>query len=168
MAHSYDNPEILSMSVYAVEWFQQAQVYDLEKASIIREPVEELQLSGWEARPDSDDGKPPWAQNIRRGIDIPFKRPGYLGSAASAMTLFDPRPRANAGTFAGRSIQKFRESRTISRSDCPLRYADCNSSQPDPFPHWPEHHDLPIPLPRLSKWIQADTFRDIDVHAIHT
>ena len=155
------------MSVYAVEWFPQAKVYDLGKASIVRESVEDLQLSRWKTGPDVDVdvGKAPWAQNIRRGIDTPFKRPGYLGSAnPSMMTFFDPRPRPDSGIFAGRSVKKFRESRTISRSDCPLRYADRNSSQPDPFLHWPEHHDFPI---SLSEWIQADAFNDIDVHAIH-
>ncbi|KAE9399306.1 hypothetical protein BT96DRAFT_920249 [Gymnopus androsaceus JB14] len=138
--------------------------------------LENIETSGVkQARnPISDPEKAPWAPtNVRRGRDHPFRAPakrsqsedtlssGFDSDTSSESSFSSGSPRSSSllpplplnipvkGQTAGagsRFIERFRESHTLSR---PVM----------DFPHEVDDHDKPIPKPRLSQWISADTLK---------
>ncbi|KAF5315739.1 hypothetical protein D9611_004603 [Ephemerocybe angulata] len=98
----------------------------------------------------------PWANEvpIRRGKDTPFSVNSTPATMAKALP---PAPKSNASS---RFIERFRESRILSRFELPSLYGTHfmnNGSTPFQPPTSPNHDvDKPIPLPRLSQWVRAD------------
>lgn len=183
MSHIQVCPDIWSETVFSVNWFNH---HDM---TLCPEKGGETLGSGIDAWPRYVDGvatsksclslsddyeKAPWAQstNIRRGVDSPFKQPSPLSSARSSRattpTSLPVAPlRIQARSTAGsRFIEKFRESKVLSRSETPSQYGLHFENRVAPFPPRVEDHDLPIPLPRLSEWIRADAINGISVHTI--
>ncbi|TFK42684.1 hypothetical protein BDQ12DRAFT_288085 [Crucibulum laeve] len=113
----------------------------------------------------------PWAQGakIRRGVDSPFTRKEAMQTssartsttlAGATLPIIPPKPQAKDiprdSPAGSRFIEKFRESRTLSRSETHLQYGTHFITPMSPFPPTIADHDLPIPLPRLSEWVRAD------------
>lgn len=118
----------------------------------------------------------PWARvtNVRRGVDAPFaKRDGGLSTQTSPQSMgekslpltpiYAKMQASKTGTVGSRFIEKFRESRVLSRSETPSQYGShfMTTDYPPVI-----DHDLPIPLPRLSEWVRADALRGINVHTV--
>jgi len=118
--------------------------------------------------------KAPWARsnNIRRGIDMPFKRqesPSTVRSSTSTAIVRLPTMPLDAqgrNTTCSRFIEKIRESHIITRSETPIQNGFHLTSRGDAFPSKVDDHNLPIPLPRLSEWIRADAVKGINVHTM--
>jgi len=182
MTHLQFEADIWTKPVHQVKWFGYAN--SRLKSSEISGPrgedkdtwtkyLEDIESSGArKARnPLVDTEKAPWApSNVRRGRDQPFRNPmSRLDSDTSSSSESDSEPSSpdssprirptfmpplplnipvkgqNAGA-GSRFIERFRESQTISRPVVE-------------FPHEIVDHDKPIPKPRLSQWIRADTLR---------
>ncbi|KAF9456527.1 hypothetical protein BDZ94DRAFT_1275426 [Collybia nuda] len=175
ISHIRVHPNVWFETILTVNWFNQ---YDMTLWPEKGDKVAGSGLGTWYTAPKTpldsshDCEKAPWAQatNIRRGVDSPFKRPN-LSSAApnSCSTTLISLPvaplRIQARNPAGsRFIEKFRESKILSRSGTPSQYGLHFENRVAPFPPRVDDHDLPIPLPRLSEWICADAINDINVH----
>ena len=127
---------------------RQHSVDTLEKAPNTQNPVE----------------KAPWAQGagIRRGVDEPFMRRDDDSSTNTSRTRvpLPERPARMEPTKAlsvgSRFIERFRESRILSRPGQSHFSCDSTTSAATSFPQDVEDHDQPIPLPRLSQWMRAD------------
>jgi len=111
----------------------------------------------------------PWARvnNVIRGVDAPFaKRDGGMSTQTSPRSTGDKTlpltpiymkmQSSKTGTVGSRFIEKFRESRVLSRSETPSQYGShfMTTDYPPVI-----DHDLPIPLPRLSEWVRADALK---------
>lgn len=176
MSHTQMCPDIWSETVFSVNWFNHRDtILSLEKGGeMSASDIDGVMASKSCLKLSDDCEKAPWAQgtNIRRGIDSPFKQPSPLSSARSSRvttpTSLPVAPlRIQARSTAGsRFIEKFRESKILSRSETPSQYGLHFENRVAPFPPRVEDHDLPIPLPRLSEWIRADAINGINVHTI--
>jgi hypothetical protein len=183
MTHRRFEVDIWTKPVYQVKWF--GYTNSRLKSSEISRPrgletdswtryLEDIESSGLrKARnPLPATEKAPWApNNVRRGRDSPFRGPvnkppsnelssGFdsdtcsessfpSSSPRNSNTLLPPRPLnipVKGKTAGSRFIERFRESQTLSRPVVE-------------FPHEVEDHDKPIPKPRLSQWIRADTLK---------
>ncbi|KAF9001861.1 hypothetical protein BDQ17DRAFT_555105 [Cyathus striatus] len=163
-------------SIYSIKWFEghsalergDLRLYYLDDRSSLRTQHEQN-----EKNPEIA----PWAEStkIRRGKDSPFQVADSLESVV--MKHSDDRlpslpPKlptvdiSETARLGSRFIEKFRESRTLSRSESPIQYGAHFTESNSPFPPTVQNHDLPIPLPRLSKWVRADALKGVDVHTI--
>ena len=145
---------------------------DIESTSSHKLKVQSIAIS-------ATDTPAPWARvnNVRRGVDTPFaKRDGGVSTQTSPQSLgdktlpltpiFTKMQSSKTGTVGSRFIEKFRESRVLSRSESPSQYGShfMTADYPPVI-----DHDLPIPLPRLSEWVRADALKGINVHTVpHT
>ncbi|KAF8078047.1 hypothetical protein FPV67DRAFT_1404699, partial [Lyophyllum atratum] len=173
MVHVRPFPDIWTKTVYSIDWFR---IPDCEKG----DNSSHSDADSWArymkdieaARNHVDNStKAPWARNIRRGIDAPFKRSNTSSAATSPSTALTSLPvaplRVQSRTIAGsRFLEKFRDSSRITRSESLSQFATQSPTQSGPFPPRVDNHDLPIPLPRLSEWIRADAINGISVHSI--
>jgi hypothetical protein len=178
MTHTRFEAEIWTKPVYQVKWF--GYTNSRLKSSDVGGPrsVPGMENDSWtrylndiesvgvpQARnPALDNEKAPWAPtNVRRGRDSPFRTPVKResdNSDASSDSSFSIGPRESAPLpplplsvqvkggkpIGSRFIERFRESQMLSRPSAPA--IDQAYS-----------HDKPIPRPRLSQWMSADTFR---------
>jgi len=112
----------------------------------------------------------PWAKtsNFRRGVDHPFKLSDNNSSGRTSQTSLPcpplnirPKDTFHDTPIASRFIERFRTSWTEPHTEIPSIYG---SGSPIilPFPPVIIDHDLPIPLPRLSEWLRADTLNIMD------
>ncbi|KAF8921400.1 hypothetical protein CPB85DRAFT_1450891 [Mucidula mucida] len=122
-----------------------------------------------------DIEKAPWAQNadIRRGRDSPFTvrdDDSSTNSSRTRITLPErpaaPVPATPSSTAGSRFIERFRESRMLTRQGKSHFSMDSDISAITPFPRDIDDHDQPIPLPRLSEWMRADAKKGVSVHTI--
>jgi hypothetical protein len=114
---------------------------------------------------DSMEETIPWVGTpIRRGVDPPFTKPGHTAN----QSLTSPPPRADLptypnqtaapiGTAGSRYLEKFRESSVLSRTESLAQYTTHYLTHKGSFPSSVADLDKPIPLPRRSEWIKADT-----------
>jgi len=132
---------------------------------------------------DRQSTRAPWSKGLatRRGIDVPFAKMGDAAisnrTSPTGSTLLRPPPEAHpkdggpSQREGSRYVELFRESVLppipSSQSDTLSYYGLHLDPRPDsPFPLRVDDHDLPIPLPRLSEWIRADTAKGINVHTV--
>jgi hypothetical protein len=102
----------------------------------------------------NDVEKAPWAAsmsgNIRRGVDQPFARRSDETAVERPESLALPplplRVEPKEKPAGSRFIERFRESQLLSRGA-------------SPFASHIQDHDQPIPLPRLSQWISAESLK---------
>ncbi|KAG6818199.1 hypothetical protein H0H87_000104 [Tephrocybe sp. NHM501043] len=178
-------PEIWTQSIYSIDWFKfryngfldqkGCYILDHETDSWSRY-VKDIE-AGRNSSNDDDTIKAPWARTIRRGIDAPFKSnpPSAVTSPSTTATSFPktaPCPvaplRIQSRNIAGsRFIERFRESARLSRPESVSQMQTASRTRMEPFPPHVDDHDLPIPLPRLSKWMSADDIKGLDVHTIN-
>jgi len=182
MAHKHFYPDIWKRTVYSIDWFGQPQelpssekvvqnflgssphhdnpyfdYYDDIGSTAVRKKLHRIRDSIEEAIPSG--GAP-----IRRGIDPPFARP----KQTSSYSLPSPPPRLDLpsypnrsadaiGTAGSRYLEKFRESSVLSRTESLTQYTTHYLTHRDSFASFVADLDKPIPLPRRSEWIKADT-----------
>ncbi|GLB35050.1 hypothetical protein LshimejAT787_0206150 [Lyophyllum shimeji] len=174
MVHVPRFPDVWKKDIYSIDWFslrdgcKHGNISDSEIDSWARY-VKDIEA----AAPRADTStKAPWARNIRRGIDAPFKSnpTSATTSPSTTLTSLPIAPlRVQSRTTAGsRFLEKFRESSRLSRSESLSQFATEVATPAEPFPSKVANHDLPIPLPRFSEWIRADTIKGINVHTIPT
>lgn len=110
----------------------------------------------------------PWAQQapIRRGVDTPFSTVTSPTTAVSKNLPPIPAEKAQGGAKGNsRFIEKFRESRILSRFELPSLYGTHftnNGNAPFSMPTSPttnQDADKPIPLPHVSEWVRAEEHR---------
>jgi hypothetical protein len=159
--------DIWSQSPYEIDWFHQGG----GEVSVVRPPPEKKRKShrvvdSWSdfmndvecapierTRPPSPVvDKAPWAENqkVRRGVDNPFARkPEAIPPSTTPPLRIQPKAASQITTSDhSRFLERFCESRTLSRPQSPPQ-----------LNHAVHDHDLPIPLPRLSKWMRADAIQ---------
>jgi hypothetical protein len=122
------------------------------------------------------DEPAPWAKQaapVKRGVDQPFSRTNTpAGTPALATNKgLPPTPLANVAgpksNTSSRFIEKFRESRILSRFELPSLYGNhfmnsfnTNGAPGVLSPTSPKHDmDKPIPLPPTSQWVRAEDIR---------
>jgi len=193
MAHKTLVPDIWRRSIYDVDWFGQLEVKPsneqviqkfLHKSpSYMDDPYcdyyEDIEATAGRKklyRRDSLEDAAPWAITaMRRGVDPPFARTqgqGHTPShSQSSATVFTPLPSvpdktATASNAGGsRFVEKFRESSLLMRVEDPAQYTSHYHARTDSFPPVVVDVDQPIPLPRLSEWVQADGLKGMIVHS---
>ncbi|KAK7467018.1 hypothetical protein VKT23_004080 [Stygiomarasmius scandens] len=171
MTHMQGDADIWSKSIYSVKWFGFSSTKIGPSDVGVPRPKTGFEDDSWttyladiessaarKARyPASDIEKAPWApSNVRRGRDAPFQTPARSDTDTSRQS--SPTPRANdalpplplrvepkASAVGSRFIERFRESQRLSRAGA-FNF----------FPTEVDDHDLPIPLPRFSRWFQAN------------
>jgi len=175
MLHARVQRGIWFMTVHSVGWFGRGEIYDKNEkddkdcafsTDSWTRYLAKMESSRSEISLDHDVEKAPWARTIRRGVDAPFKKQEIpsVTQTSPPDSLRTPLKVQPIRTIAGsRFVEKFRESRTVSRSDRQPQHLE---SQTEPFPRTVEDYDLPIHLPRLSEWIRADAIKGITVHTI--
>ncbi|KAJ7470662.1 hypothetical protein FB451DRAFT_1136071 [Mycena latifolia] len=166
MAHKPMYPAIWSVSASSVDWFvhRTLNADNLEDDSWTRY-LSDIESSAARKQrfapspafgPMTTSEKAPWALNIRRGVDEPFALKPESDTASEARSAklnaaLPPLPlrvETKEGKSAGsRFIERFRESQMITRP----------AKGVTPFPQGVEDHNKPIPLPRWSSWIRADS-----------
>ncbi|KAJ7582900.1 hypothetical protein C8J56DRAFT_235612 [Mycena floridula] len=168
MAHQPTIPDVWSKTVYTVGWFTAGSDSSSPKALISKPMVKpgfendswtlylnNIQSSGVTGKHSIEDvEKAPWATAIRRGVDQPFAQRDADNSSQSSLASKQTSPLPHLpvsaqvqGSPAGsRFIERFRESRTVSRSQIP-------------FVSYVADDNQPIPLPQLSEWLKADALR---------
>lgn len=124
--------------------------------------------------PQPSSESAPWANNIpmKRGVDKPFSVTSAMPTPATTHASLPPTapvPPLKVGgsmktTSSSRFIERFRESRILSRFELPSLYGGHFNSfsppaQTQAFPPTILDHDKPIPKPRLSEWVRADDIR---------
>ena len=176
VAHSRVQADIWHETVYAIQWFNESSV---PKASAKSNEHSDSDFVSSSRPNDLESGqltddyeKAPWAQisKVRRGVDMPFKVQGTLPVRTSTTTTIIrlpivPPSAQGRDTVGSRFVEKFRESQSTFRSSA-LMHGSHLMVHKDPFPPKVDNHDLPIPLPRLSEWIRADTVKGISVHTM--
>lgn len=195
-SHSRVYPNIWKSSVYSIGWFVNPislsggndQCGSPFAASKSRQVVDSWNSYLDDIEAASKDGssnkhprnvrgveKAPWAQDmpIRRGVDSPFAKretaPVQPEIPVAALPLRVQTKGLSQATMGSRFIEKFRESKILSRSESPSTFGlhFLSPVTPSaPFPPSVDNHDLPIPLPRLSEWIRADAMKGISVHTV--
>lgn len=182
--------------MYTVDWFNSSKAFQpQERADIWEEKpheeenpysrylddIESTSSRKLKADISATDIPAPWARvnNVRRGVDPPFATrdgggmstqtsPRSMGEKTLPLTPIYMKMQSSktAGTVGSRFIEKFRESRVLSRSETPAQYG--THFMTTDYPPVVDH-DLPIPLPRLSEWVRADALKGINVHTVpHT
>ncbi|KAJ7098023.1 hypothetical protein B0H15DRAFT_823808 [Mycena belliarum] len=159
-------PEIWSASASSVDWFVHRTLNadslendswtrylsDIESSAARKQRFAASQAfeSTTNERPALPE-KAPWAQNIRRGVDEPFAlkpEPDTPSEARSLNAALPPLPlRVKTKSVGSRFIERFRDSQMLPGG----------AKGTTPFPQRVEDHDKPIPLPRWSSWIRADS-----------
>ncbi|RXW18888.1 hypothetical protein EST38_g6982 [Candolleomyces aberdarensis] len=123
--------------------------------------------------PQPSSASAPWAQSVpmKRGVDKPFSVTSAMPTPATTANSLPPTapvPPLKIGgsqkTSSSRFIERFRESRILSRFELPSLYGSHFNSFSPPaatqaFPSTVFDHDQPIPKPRLSEWVRADDIR---------
>jgi len=173
VAHSRVQADIWHETVYAVQWFNEHRVLktsvksnEHSESDLVSRPND---LESSRQTISDDHEKAPWARisDIRRGVDMPFEVQPVRTSTSTAiigLPIIPPNAQGRE-TVGSRFIEKFRESQSASRSQTPMHGSPLMVHK-DPFPSQVDNHDLPIPLPRLSEWIRADTVKGINVHTM--
>jgi len=177
MAHKYLYSDIWGGSVYGVVWFgRSGNVTSRLTVDPYIDHYEDIENSSTRKRLypiyDPIENIAPWATNrVRRGIDPPFSRQPTNCSTRSLPTgstsdkSFPSYPNKSAKSDTGsRFIEKFRESTLLARSESVEHFVANYQARQDSFPPSVVDIDAPIPLPRLSEWVRADTLRGISVH----
>ncbi|KDR81512.1 hypothetical protein GALMADRAFT_239506 [Galerina marginata CBS 339.88] len=185
MAHKSLYPDIWTRTIYTIEWFGQPQdrvskekiVQDFfrgrpsSKSDPFQEYYEDIESTAGRKKlyaiRNSVEELTPWAPplNVRRGIDHPFTRPqGQTSNASSPikpalnLTLPSfPDRSATIGTAGSRYLEKFRESTVLSRPESSKQFTKHYHAHNNSFALSVADLDKPIPLPRLSEWIRADS-----------
>jgi hypothetical protein len=170
VAHIDIDPDIWHKTVYSIKWFSEVPLRKGEQSSefVAGRCVED---SGVAKEQSHDYEKAPWARssNIRRGVDAPFKTQAPSSSNSSfssnAVTTLPAVPASiqARNTVGSRFIEQLWESQVTSSS---RTTAECHFIGHHHFPPGVDDHDLPIPLPRLSKWVRADAIKGINVHTV--
>jgi hypothetical protein len=167
LTHRRAYDDIWSQSPYEIDWFSQ----DGDRASIVHPSAEFMPhqiVDSWyrfmsdvecapikrKRAPRAVVEKAPWAEDlkVRRGVDNPFARKPEA-SPPSTTTPLRIQPKAasrDPTSDHSRFLERFCESRTLTRPQNPPQVNDAAR-----FPDTVRDHDLPIPLPRLSKWMRA-------------
>ncbi|KAJ6496576.1 hypothetical protein C8R47DRAFT_1114654 [Mycena vitilis] len=178
MLHKSMFPGIWSASALSVDWFVHRALDannmendswtrylgDIESSTMRKQRFansSDSEKAPWaqNIRLKSDLEKAPWAQSIRRGVDEPFsfraesdttseRRSITSTKLNAALPPLPLRVEPKAKPAGSRFIERFRESRITVRS---------SQQVTTPFPSGVDDHDKPIPLPRRSEWIRADT-----------
>ncbi len=187
LAHKNLYPNIWTEYLYDVEWFgqpaQQPSKEEIMEGFFKTMPKNDTEsyfdhfdkIDSTATRkklylPDTIEKSAPGAMpNIRRGVDPPFATKSTVSSPRSAqlppiLPLSLPNRIATLGSFAGstsgsRFIERFRESTVLARSETPNQYVNHYHTRKDSsaFPRSVDDVDQPIPLPRMSKWIKAES-----------
>jgi len=168
LTHRRAYDDIWSQSPYDINWFYQ----DGGKVSIVHPSADSKshQVTDSWSRFMNDDvecaavkkrgpspmiQKAPWAENqkVRRGVDDPFaKKPEASLPLTTPPLRIQPKAASqDASSDRSRFAERFCEPRTLSRPQSPPQFNHAAR-----FPDTVHDHDLPIPLPRLSKWMKAD------------
>ncbi|KIY64229.1 hypothetical protein CYLTODRAFT_493277 [Cylindrobasidium torrendii FP15055 ss-10] len=183
LSHGRDLPTIWITSIYAVPWFNPNCIEYVGQPGTkeLLDPDNDTwtrYLANIASSADTDCEKAEkthWSQSIdiKRGIDSPFMlRDDERLSAVSSFQnrpQRPPRPPTQALSIGSRFVERFRDSRVLSRPPAP-----------PPVPAMRSHfsidtestglgrqtmmsfatdvadHDKPIPLPRHSQWLRAD------------
>ncbi|KAF8654232.1 hypothetical protein AX16_003755 [Volvariella volvacea WC 439] len=98
----------------------------------------------------------PWAQTgqVRRGIDVPFAPKSTHGLIRPiSSTHAHSRSASSFETQTSRFVERFHEPYTMSCQASPL----VSEGRSSPFPDRVEDHNLPIPKPKMSEWVRADS-----------
>jgi len=182
-SHMRAQPGIWSLAVSSVPWFtrcnpdahpEDSHQCHCSKKGDIEAPSDIRQVGV------GPGAQPPWAQrlHIRRGVDRPFAPNKSTSSTSSSQSSPDtdtvpllPPPDAPTQQSrlsqpeGSRFIERFQESQLQPSApwwETPSQYVQF-TPHTDVFPRKIDDHDLPIPLPRLSKWIRADAVRGINI-----
>lgn len=157
--------EVWRRSIYSVDWFSRKSREGDKTISCLHDLESGFRKSVCNIAP--------WAKtsNFRRGVDHPFKLSDNNSSGRTSPTSLPcpplnirPKDALHNTPIASRFIERFRSSQTDSHLEIPSMHASMYGSGSPivPFPPLVIDHDLPIPLPRLSEWIRADTLNIID------
>ncbi|KAF7304798.1 hypothetical protein MKEN_01193900 [Mycena kentingensis (nom. inval.)] len=165
-AHSVYLPEIWSSSAHSVQWFVHKEI-DAKTDDSWTRHLKDIEAEGEKRQPFSLDiameqaalaqaqatlhDKAPWAQDIRRGVDVPFSPtptstpPATPNTDAALDAELPPLPlrvKAKTAAVGSRFLERFRDSWIPARTS--------------PFPTIIADHDKPIPIPENTKWVRAD------------
>jgi len=174
LAHITAYPDIWHRSADSVNWFDLCpQASPKSEEDTWTRYLNEIDSSSSRKKkfPIDDAEKAPWAtRDIRRGVDDPFtKRDDTTPAVPTLPTVPQPaqtKDTQSAKSVRSRFIERFCESKAVSRPDSVSYYGMHFVSQEGPFPSKVENQDLPIPIPRrLSDWIRADKCKGITVHS---
>jgi hypothetical protein len=175
MIHKPMYPKIWSATASSVDWFvhRTLNADNMDDDSWTRYLTDIESSAVRKQKYGSDPEKAPaegnaseklhWVPSIRRGVDQPFvlKREGSSVGSDTSNTrpqcnldaALPPLPlRVETKSPGSRFIEKFRESQILTRGKAA------------PFPPRIEDHDKPIPLPRWSEWIRADSMTALGLH----
>jgi len=168
LTHRRVYDDIWSQSPYEINWFHQ----DSGNVNIVHPSAESKShqaVDSWsrfmndvertpvkrKRAPSLVIDKAPWAENqkVRRGIDNPFARKpeASLPSTTPPLRIQPKAASQDSTSDHSRFLERFCESRSLSRPQSPPQFNHAAR-----FPDAVHDHDLPIPLPRLSKWMRAD------------
>ncbi|KAG1782730.1 hypothetical protein EV702DRAFT_398776 [Suillus placidus] len=117
--------------------------------------------------PSINSTRPAWAKRLelqtRRGVDQPFLTQRL--SPSSSPKVPPPPPKARAREVSGLNDFKYAETFMELQLDKNTSCSTLTPRTPTIFPKRIADPDLPIPRPRLSKWIPADAANVVDLHA---
>lgn len=175
MAHKAVYPDIWIQSVYEIEWFGQALpkervVWDKDSKSGVAPPHCAVEYAPCRKEARDIEKAAPWASpSIRRGVDLPFAtKPTQLGGSPTKtsthaptlpLSLPDRTASGNTNGWSGsRFVERFRESTLLARPETTSQFSSHFHARQDSnsFPGSVVDADQPIPLPRLSEWINAE------------
>ena len=124
-----------------------------------RQPVASGPILFTKGRQSVDATRPDWARQyrVRRGVDTPFVKP--LPNLKEPPVVLVPPPR----THSSQALTSWVSHYSVDVSD-QLETASSPtlaSRTPSVFPRKTANPDLPIPCPRLSQWVSADSVSEI-------
>ncbi|EAU88615.2 hypothetical protein CC1G_04321 [Coprinopsis cinerea okayama7 len=182
LAHRIAVANIWAETVYSVSWFDigpahpriQIQKGDSfwERESI-RSHIHGASFSDIESAKgifETVEVTAPWAKDVplKRGVDAPFSLSSTRNTPATSPAFtsktLPPIPSFRLstprGTFSpSRFVERFRESRVLSRAETPTQFGRHLVRDNAPFPSAVVDHDQPIPKPRGCEWVRADALK---------